>query len=94
LEAAVTADDQNISAWQTWVTLLIKDGNATAVRNVCERWMAAMPASYVACNVLADYLDKQGQTEEALRLYRRSLDIEWNQPPALQAIQRLEKKKR
>jgi hypothetical protein len=89
--AALHADSRNVSAWRALADLQIAAGNEGELRQVCQRWMTAMPDNYVVYNVLAEFLNKKGQKAEALKLYRQSLEIEWNQPPTLQAIQRLEK---
>ena len=51
-----------------------------------------MPENYQAHNVLADFLEKKGKLAEALVEFRTSLEIEGNQPPTGQAIERLERK--
>ena len=53
--------------------------------------MAADPKNPQPYNILAAYQEGKGQKEEALKLYRQSLQIEWNQPPAGEAVRRLEK---
>jgi Tfp pilus assembly protein PilF len=35
-------------------------------------------------------MEQHGQPEEALKLYKRSLEIEWNQPPTAEAVRRLD----
>ena len=37
------------------------------------------------------FLEAKGQKEEALKNYKRSLTMEWNQPPTGEAVRRLEK---
>ena len=51
----------------------------------------ADPKNYQPYNVLAAFLEQHGQKEQALKLYKKSMEIEWNQPPTGEAIHRLEK---
>ncbi len=56
--------------------------------------MNATPRNYQAHNVLGKFLEGKGKLAEALAEYRKSLQIEINQPPVNQDIERLEKKLR
>ena len=51
-----------------------------------------MPRNYQAHNVLGKFLEDKGKSAESLAEIRQSLQLEWNQPPAIQAVERLEKK--
>jgi predicted TPR repeat methyltransferase len=48
-----------------------------------------LPA-YLAWNRFGEILEKRGDLRGALEAYRKSLEIEWNQPPTLEARRRLE----
>jgi Tfp pilus assembly protein PilF len=50
-----------------------------------------MPGNYQAHNVLAEFLEKKGKPAEALAEFRKSMEIEGNQPPTGQAIEQLER---
>ncbi len=44
-----------------------------------------------AYNVLSRFLDSKGKTAEAVAEYKKSLSIEWNQPPISAKVNELEK---
>ncbi|NQT17823.1 MAG: hypothetical protein HQ582_34030 [Planctomycetes bacterium] len=67
-------------------------GDVETFTALCRRWFLAMPENYQAHNVLGKYLEGRDKSAEALTEYKKSLEIEWNQPPAIQAVERLEKK--
>jgi hypothetical protein len=50
-----------------------------------------MPENYQAYNTLGKYLEKKGRLAEALAAYKKSLSIEWNQPPTSEALNRVQK---
>jgi hypothetical protein len=91
LEAAIQADDQNVGAWVTLTEIRAATDGADAFTALCKRWFAAMPGNYQAHNVLGKYLEGKGKLPEALAEYKKSLELEWNQPPAIEAKTRLEK---
>ena len=51
-----------------------------------------MPRNYEAHNVLGTFLENKGKLADALAEYRKSLKIEWNQPPIMEAAKSLEGK--
>jgi hypothetical protein len=51
-----------------------------------------MPRNYQPHNVLGKYLEGKDKLTEALAEYRKSMEIEVNQPPVWSNIERLEKK--
>jgi len=55
------------------------------------RALEVNPHSTEACNSLAAKYRQQWELEKALRMYRRSLDINWNQPLAKTALDELER---
>ena len=67
------------------------DDGVEAFTALCKRWFAAMPSNYQAHNVLAKFLEAKGKLPEALAEYKKSLELEWNQPPTIEAKARLEK---
>ena len=62
-----------------------------AFTSLCKRWFTAMPGNYQAHNVLGKYLEGKGKLPEALAEYKKSLELEWNQPSAIEAKTRIEK---
>ena len=91
LEEAIKADDQNVGAWVTLTEIRSATDGADAFTSLCQRWFAAMPGNYQAHNVLGKYLEGKGKLPEALAEYKKSLELEWNQPPAIEAKTRIEK---
>ena len=91
LEAALAADGSNTGAWALLTGLRAKTDDVKTFTALCQKWMAADGRNPQPYNVLAAYLEGKGQKEEALRLYKRSMEIEWNQPPTGEAVRRLEK---
>jgi hypothetical protein len=90
LEAAIKADDQNAGAWKEFVAAQMPSLSSDAYIALCQKWIQTMPNCYEAYNVLGQFHEKNGRLQEALSNFNRSLEIEWNQPPAIQAKQRLE----
>ena len=90
LEQAIAADGANTGAWQLLTSLRAKTDDAKTFTALCRQWMAADPKNYQPYNTLGAFLEQHGQTEEALKLYKRSLEIEWNQPPTAEAVRRLD----
>ena len=92
LEKALAADATNTAAWQTLVQL--RSGTATVgeYRELCGRWAKSDTGNFQPYNALGRYLEAKGLLKEALTAYRKSIEIEWNQPFISQAISRLEKR--
>ena len=91
LEEAVKADDQNVGAWVTLTEIRAATDGVDAFTSLCKRWFTAMPGNYQAHNVLGKYLEGKGKLPEALAEYKKSLELEWNQPSAIEAKTRIEK---
>jgi len=92
LEEALKADNQNVSAWMELTTIHARTDDVAAFSALCQRWFQAMSKNYQAHNVLADFLEKKEKFAEALAEFKKSMEIEGNQPPTGQAIERLERK--
>jgi hypothetical protein len=92
LEAAVRADDRNAGAWMELTTLRSATDNREAFMALCRRWIQAIPGNYQAHNQLGLFLEKHDRLQEALAEFKTSLELEGNQPPAIQAIDRIEKR--
>jgi hypothetical protein len=91
LDAALAADPVNTGAWEVLTRLRATTDDVRTFTGLCQRWMTADPKNYQPYNTLGAFLETKGQKEEALKLYKRSLEIEWNQPPTGEAVRRLEK---
>ena len=91
LEEAIKADDQNVGAWVTLTEIHADTDSVDAFTALCKRWFTALPKNYQAHNVLGRYLEGKGKLADALAEYKKSLELEWNQPPAIECKTRLEK---
>ena len=89
VEEALKADDQNAGAWTTLAEIHAATDGVDAFKTLCGRWFLAMPKNYQAHNVLGKYLEDKGKPAEALAEYKKSLELEWNQPPITEAVKRL-----
>jgi hypothetical protein len=92
LVAALEADDQNSGVWSALTGLRAETDSIDAFNALCRRWAGAMPRNYQPHNVLGKYLENKGKFAEALTEYKRSIEIEPNQPPVRDDIERLDKK--
>lgn len=91
LDQALAADGGNTGAWQLLTSLRAQSDDVATFTALCQQWMTADPLNYQPYNTLAAFLEQKGKPEEALKLYKRSLEIEWNQPPTAEAVRRLDK---
>ena len=92
LQAALDADDRNTAAWSALTGLRARTDDIDAFSALCGRWAVAMPRNYQPHNVLGKYLEDKSKLAEALAEYRKSVQIDLNQPPILGDIERLDKK--
>jgi tetratricopeptide (TPR) repeat protein len=92
LQAALDADDQNTAAWTALTNLRAGADNVDAFTALCGRWAQAMPKSYQPHNVLGKFMETQGKFADAIAEYKKSIEIDANQPPIRDDIQRLENK--
>ena len=92
LQAALDADDQNTAAWSALTRLDAETDNVQAFTALCGRWAQAMPKSYQPHNVLGKFLETKGRLAEALAEYKKSIEIEPNQPSIREDFERLDKK--
>ena len=90
LEEAIKADDQNVGAWVTLTEIHADTDGVDAFTSLCKRWFAALPKNYQAHNVLGKYLENKGKLADALAEYKKSLELEWNQPPTIESKTRVE----
>jgi Tfp pilus assembly protein PilF len=92
LEEALKADDSNTGAWMALSVLRAKTATVEEFKALFARWTQAEPNNYQAYNALGRFLEEKNLHAEAFAAYKRSLEIEWNQPFILQAAERMDKK--
>jgi len=88
---AVAADARLWPAWEKLADLAERGGNDDAKLAVYRQWAEAGAVSPVPYNRLGELLERRKEYPGALEAYRRSLEVEWNQPPVIEAVRRLEK---
>ena len=54
-----------------------------------QAWAAAGPRTPLPYNKIGAILDRRGDEKGALEAYTKSLEVEWNQPPIIEAKSRL-----
>jgi len=52
-------------------------------------WGLSGLPTYMPWNRYGEILEKRGDLRGALEAYKKSLEIEWNQPPIIEAVRRL-----
>ena len=68
-----------------------KGGNEDETLDAYRQWTASNPQTPLPWNRLGQIFEKRKDYKGALEAYTRSLKVEWNQPPAIEAKVRLEK---
>lgn len=90
LDDAVTRDPALDDAYSLMLDVAEKTGDESRIIEAAWTWGISSDASPAPWNRLAEIREKQGHDQAALEAYKKSLEIEWNQPPVIEAIQRLE----
>ena len=91
LKKAVAADPSNAGACQALAQLYDKMKNEDLAFEAYRAWAAAGPNTYIPYNRIGQIYEARKQYKQALEAYTRSLQIEWNQPPTIEAKSRMEK---
>ncbi len=91
LKKAIALAPDFTAAYQALADLCEKTGNEDEILDVYRQWTASDPRTPLPWNRLGELLEKRKDYKGALEAYTRSLKVEWNQPPAIEAKVRLEK---
>ena len=91
LKKAIAASPEFMDAHQALADLCEQGGKDDELLEVYRQWTGAGAKTPLPWNRLGEILEKRKDYKGALEAYKRSLKIEWNQPPALEAKARLEK---
>jgi hypothetical protein len=91
LKKAMTADPSNAAVCQALAQLYDKNKNMDAALAVYQAWTAAGANTPLPYTRAGQILEDRKQYKGALDAYTRSLKIEWNQPPIIEAKSRMEK---
>ena len=91
LRKAIALAPDFTAAYQALADLCEKAGNEDETLDAYRQWTASDPRTPLPWNRLGELLEKRKDYKGALEAYTRSLKVEWNQPPAIEAKVRLEK---
>jgi hypothetical protein len=89
---AVAIDPTFTTAQQALVDLLEKSGNEDDALAAYQAWVQAGASTPLPYNRIGEILEKRKDYKGALESYTKSLKVEWNQPPIIEAKKRLETK--
>jgi hypothetical protein len=92
LKKAVALDPTMTAAQQALVDLYERAGNEDAALAAYQAWVLAGAATPLPYNRIGEILEKRKDFKGALEAYTKSLKVEWNQPPIIEAKKRLETK--
>ena len=91
LKKAIALSSDFTAAHQMLADLCEKGGNEDETLDAYRQWTASNPQTPLPWNRLGQIFEKRKDYKGALEAYTRSLKVEWNQPPAIEAKVRLEK---
>ncbi|MCY3018172.1 MAG: hypothetical protein NTW87_03955 [Planctomycetota bacterium] len=89
LEQAVREDPKLDAAHQRLCELAERGKDDNAILAAYKAWAAAGPRSFLPYNKIGAILEKRGDDKGALEAYTKSIEVEWNQPPIIEAKSRL-----
>jgi hypothetical protein len=88
-DADARADPKLDAAHQRLCELEERGHDEKATLVAYKSWTASDPRTPLPYNKIGQILERQGDAKGALDAYTRSLEIEWNQPPIIEAKTRL-----
>jgi Tfp pilus assembly protein PilF len=91
LEKAIREDSSLDAAYRALGNVCEKLKDEDGVLAAYRGWAAAGAKTPLPYNRIGEILEKRKDNQRALDAYQRSLQIEWNQPPVIEAKKRLEK---
>ena len=89
LREALAADPKLDAAHQRLCELEERAGDQKAILAAYNGWAASSPRTPLPYNKIGQILEKQNDLAGALDAYAKSLEVEWNQPPIIEAKSRL-----
>jgi Tfp pilus assembly protein PilF len=90
LKKAVGIDPSLTAAHQALADLLERAGDENAALDEYRSWTQSNPSTPLPYNRIGEILEKRKDYKGALDAYTKSLKIEWNQPPIIEAKKRLD----
>ena len=91
LLSALKADPTLTAARQSLADLYERKGDEAAALKTYQDWVASGAATPLPYNRIGEILEKRKDFKGALDAYTKSLIVEWNQPPIIDAKSRLQK---
>ena len=89
LQESIKADPKLDAAFQRLCELEERGHDEKAVLAAYKAWAAAGARTPLPYNKIGEILERQGDTKGALDAYTKSLEVEWNQPPIIEAKSKL-----
>ncbi len=89
---SLALDDRGEDAHATLADLADRSGTEDERLAVYQEWIDVGTTRARPYNALAEILEGRGNLRGALDAYRQSLRNEWNQPPIIEAVSRLEQR--
>jgi len=90
LKDAISIDPSLPETYQALANVAEKKGDDDWILEAYRAWVYSGPRSPLPYNRIAEILEKKKDLKGALENYKESLKVEWNQPPVIQAVSRLE----
>jgi hypothetical protein len=92
LEESLKNNPRNTGSWLSLTSIKSQSASIKEFTDLCKRWAKSEPKNYQSFNVLGEFLTNNGNYEDALKAYKISLKIEWNQPFVNVALENLNEK--
>ena len=83
-------DPSQKDVYQALADAAEKSGNEDRILDAYRLWTISGPRQPLPWNRIGEILEKRKELRGALEAYKKSLRIEWNQPPTMDAVKRLE----
>jgi hypothetical protein len=90
VKKAVAIDPTQTTSQQALADLYEKSGDEDSALAAYQAWVQAGAATPLPYNRLGEIMEKRKDYKAALDFYTKSLKVEWNQPPIIEAKKRLE----
>jgi hypothetical protein len=91
-QEALKADAKLDAAYQSLCDLEERSHDENTILAAYNAWAASGARTPLPHNKIGQILERRGDAKGALEAYSRSLEIEWNQPPIIEAKSRLTQK--
>lgn len=92
LREAIVLDASLQEAYQSLADAAERKGDREWMLDAYRLWSISGPRKPLPWNRLGELLEQRDDRAGALEAYKRSLRIEWNQPPVMESVRRLEAK--